>query len=121
MLADFIGGCGAGRLYCCIEPQGDIQPCVFMPIKVGNVRQQPFLEIWHNAEVLKQLRDRDLLTGNCGTCTNKYICGGCRARAWSYYHDLTKPDPGCIRNNAAWEGLTGEQSDHDGPPPCRRF
>ncbi|MFA6331850.1 MAG: radical SAM protein [Methanoregula sp.] len=101
MLADFIGGCGAGRLYCSIEPQGDVQPCVFMPIKVGNIRQTPFLEIWHNAEVLKNLRDRDLLTGTCGSCTNKYICGGCRARAWAYFHDLTMPDPGCI-NNDSW-------------------
>ncbi|MEN6442714.1 MAG: radical SAM protein [Methanoregula sp.] len=107
MLADFIGGCGAGRLYCSVEPQGDIQPCVFMPIKVGNIRKTPFLEIWHNADVLNKLRDRDLLTGNCGSCTNKYICGGCRARAWAYFHDLTKPDPGCIRNTAVWDEMMG--------------
>jgi len=107
-LADFIGGCGAGRLYCSIEPQGDVQPCVFMPVKVGNIREQKFLEIWHNAAVLKQLRDRELLTGNCGSCENKYICGGCRARAWSYFHDLTKPDPGCIRNAADWEEILAQ-------------
>jgi radical SAM protein with 4Fe4S-binding SPASM domain len=105
MLADFVGGCGAGRLYCSIEPQGDIQPCVFMPIKVGNIREQQFLEIWHHAEVLKSLRNRDLLTDNCGSCTNKYICGGCRARAWFYFHNLTRPDPGCIRNSAIWEEI----------------
>jgi len=105
ILADFIGGCGAGRLYCSIEPQGDVQPCVFLPVMVGNIRKQPFLEIWHSAPMLRQLRDRDLLTGNCGSCTNKYICGGCRARAWSYFHDVTKPDPGCIRNLEAWEEI----------------
>jgi len=26
-LCEFIGGCGAGRLYCSIEPNGDVQPC----------------------------------------------------------------------------------------------
>ncbi len=105
MLADFIGGCGAGRLYCSIEPQGDIQPCVFMPVKVGNIRDQRFLDIWHTAPVLKKLRDRDHLTGSCGTCTDRYICGGCRARAWAYFQDLGAPDPGCINNQNAWETL----------------
>ena len=28
-IATFLGGCGAGRLYCCLEPNGDIKPCVF--------------------------------------------------------------------------------------------
>ena len=103
MLADFIGGCGAGRLYCSVEPQGDIQPCVFMPIKVGNIREQSFLEIWHTSEVLKGLRVRDNLTGACSSCPDKYICGGCRARAWAYFRDLTAPDPGCIKNMKAWD------------------
>ncbi len=103
MLADFIGGCGAGRLYCCIEPQGDVQPCVFMPIKVGNIREQPFLDIWHTAPALKKLRDRDCLTGACHSCENKYICGGCRA--WAYFHDLAAPDPGCVNNQNAWDTL----------------
>jgi radical SAM protein with 4Fe4S-binding SPASM domain len=85
MLADFIGGCGAGRLYCSIEPDGDVQPCVFLPVAVGNVRERPFLDIWHDASVLRQLRDRSCLEGHCSTCENKLVCGGCRARAWAYY------------------------------------
>ena len=34
-LGDFIGGCGAGRLYCSLSPQGDVHPCVFLPVNVG--------------------------------------------------------------------------------------
>ena len=98
LLADFIGGCGAGRLYCSIEPEGDIQPCVFLPIVVGNVRDTPFLDIWHSSEVLQRLRDRNLLSGACAGCSNKYICGGCRARGWAYFGDIHAPDPGCIRH-----------------------
>jgi radical SAM protein with 4Fe4S-binding SPASM domain len=108
MLADFIGGCGAGRLYCSIEPEGDVQPCVFMPIKVGNVRETPFLEIWHTSEVLRSLRDRSRLTGGCAECENKYICGGCRARAWAYFGDIHAPDPGCINNQEYWDSLQKE-------------
>ncbi len=105
LLADFIGGCGAGRLYCSIEPEGNVQPCVFMPIVVGNVRDAPFLDIWHSSEVLQKLRDRSLLSGACANCRNKYICGGCRARGWAYFGDIHAPDPGCINNRDRWESL----------------
>jgi radical SAM protein with 4Fe4S-binding SPASM domain len=104
-LADFIGGCGAGRIYCAIEPNGDIQPCVFMPIKLGNVRREKFLDIWHNSPILKTLRDRSLLKGHCANCEHKFICGGCRARAYAYFNDITAPDPGCISNNDYWNEL----------------
>lgn len=109
LLADFIGGCGAGRLYCSIEPEGDVQPCVFMPIIVGNVRDTPFLEIWHSSEVLQKLRDRSQLSGACAGCANRYICGGCRARGWAYFGDIHAPDPGCINNRAFWEALRNER------------
>lgn len=104
-LADFIGGCGAGRLYCSVEPKGDIQPCVFMPITLGNIREKSFLEIWHDSPVLAGLRNRSLLEGHCGECENKLICGGCRARAYAYYHNLAAPDPGCINNLDHWNML----------------
>jgi radical SAM protein with 4Fe4S-binding SPASM domain len=96
-LSDFLGGCGAGRLYCAIQPNGLITPCVFMPIVVGDLRKQSLKDIWLNSEVMDSLRDRDNLKGRCGHCTYKYICGGCRARAYAYYGDYLAPDPGCIR------------------------
>jgi len=105
ILADFIGGCGAGRLYCSIEPAGDVQPCVFMPIRLGNIREKSFLDIWHNSSVLNQLRDRSRLQGACQHCENKLVCGGCRARAWAYYKNLNAPDPGCTNNLTHWEAL----------------
>ncbi|MBI5061257.1 MAG: radical SAM protein, partial [Candidatus Aenigmarchaeota archaeon] len=42
-LADFIGGCGTGRLYCAMEPNGDIEPCVFIPIKIGNILEDDII------------------------------------------------------------------------------
>jgi MoaA/NifB/PqqE/SkfB family radical SAM enzyme len=40
MLAEFIGGCGAGRLYCAIQPNGIVTPCVYIPTEVGDLRQR---------------------------------------------------------------------------------
>ena len=97
VLAEFIGGCGAGRMYCALQPNGDITPCVFMPrLGVGSIRETPFLDIWRTSEIMKSLQDRSLLKGKCGSCEYKYICGGCRARALAYVNDLFAPDPGCL-------------------------
>jgi radical SAM protein with 4Fe4S-binding SPASM domain len=95
-LADFIGGCGAGRLYCSLSPQGDVHPCVFFPVNVGNLKTQKFQDIWLNSELFNTLRDRSKLKGSCATCHYKYICGGCRARANAYHGDMLASDPGCV-------------------------
>jgi radical SAM protein with 4Fe4S-binding SPASM domain len=95
-LADFIGGCGAGRLYCSLSPQGDVHPCVFFPVNVGNLKTEKFQDIWLNNELFKSLRDRNNLKGACAKCSYKFICGGCRARASAYHDDFLASDPGCI-------------------------
>jgi radical SAM protein with 4Fe4S-binding SPASM domain len=103
-LGDFIGGCGAGRLYCSLSPQGDVHPCVFFPINVGNLKTERFGDIWLNSELFNSLRNRENLKGACGNCEYKYICGGCRARADAYHHDYLASDVGCIMAKEA-EGI----------------
>ena len=95
-LADFIGGCGAGRLYCSISPEGNVQPCVFLPLKVGNLKKEKFSDIWLNSKIFDALRKRENLHGPCGRCNFKLICGGCRARAYAYHNDILASDSGCI-------------------------
>lgn len=117
-VANFLGGCGAGRLYCAIEPNGDIKPCVFLPIDrntvIGNMLKDNFEELWDNDPLLWQLRIREKLETyvvngkevGCGNCSDKYICGGCRARAYSYFNGNVKaPDIGCIHNKSLWEKM----------------
>jgi len=114
-VAHFLGGCGAGRLYIALEPNGDIKPCVFFPTNaetvLGNILRDDFEKIWDTDPLLWKLRSREDLktyTVNgkevgCGSCPEKYICGGCRARAYSYFNgDVTAPDIGCIRNESLW-------------------
>ncbi len=101
-LAEFIGGCGAGRIYCAIQPDGLVTPCVFMPIVVGNLRKESFWSIWSKSPLLLKLRNRNLLKGSCNVCPFKNVCGGCRARAYAYFKDPLAPDPGCIYNLRFW-------------------
>lgn len=96
-LAEFIGGCGAGRIYAALQPDGTVTPCVFMPIPVGNVRKEKLQDIWKNSKVINDLKNKDLLKPPCGTCEYRYICGGCRARGYAYFGDYLAPDPGCLK------------------------
>ncbi|ALU11537.1 heme biosynthesis protein [Ignicoccus islandicus DSM 13165] len=107
-LAEFIGGCGAGRIYAALEPNGDVTPCVFLPIVVGNVRRKSFREIWETSDLFLKLRDRSNLAENCKSCPYREVCGGCRARAYAYFNDPLGPDPGCIINKKWFESLKRE-------------
>ncbi len=107
-VAEFVGGCGAGRIYAGIQPDGILIPCVFMPIPVGSLRKENFWKLWTTSPLLKALRDRGKLKGYCSTCPYRNICGGCRARAYGYFEDPLAPDPGCIYNTKYWEKLVKE-------------
>ncbi len=60
MLTRFSRGCLAGTAYCCITPNGDVNPCPYLPVKVGNVLETPFPQIWQENEVFKRLRSEKL-------------------------------------------------------------
>ncbi|MEA3421046.1 MAG: radical SAM protein [Acidobacteriota bacterium] len=104
-LAEFVGGCGCGRLYCAMQPNGDITPCVFLPKVLGNIRNDSFLDIWKNSPVLEKVRKRETFSDNCKSCDSRNICGGCRARAYAYFKDIQGADPGCILNKDKWKQL----------------
>jgi len=92
-IIEYAGGCGAGRVYAAMQPNGLMSPCVFMPdVIIGDIRKQRFVDIWRNSEISKQMCDRDSFAFSC---PYKTICGGCRARAHAY-GNILGPDPGCL-------------------------
>jgi radical SAM protein with 4Fe4S-binding SPASM domain len=112
-MRQWIRGCLAGLYYCRIYPNGDVTPCPYLPVKLGNIREKPFKEIWINSTVFKTLRNPKSLKGKCGACEYSTLCGGCRARAYGlssdfidYCGDLHEPselksdylteDPWCV-------------------------
>ena len=94
--ARYLGGCPAGRIYCNIQPNGNVTPCMFMPEYpvAGNLRKQSFKEIW-NSDTFQALRDRTRLKGKCGECKFAIVCGGCRAKAAAHEGDYLASDPTC--------------------------
>ncbi len=87
-MRQWIRGCIAGLHYCRIYANGEVTPCPYLPIKLGNIKEKSFKEIWTNAEIFKALRSPDSLKGKCGVCEYKTICGGCRARAYGLSSDF---------------------------------
>jgi radical SAM protein with 4Fe4S-binding SPASM domain len=89
-------GCMGGRGFCFISHIGDVQPCGYLEIKCGNVRELEFKKIWFDSEVFNNIRDWDKYIGKCGRCEFKEVCGGCRARAFAKYGDYLREEPYCM-------------------------
>jgi radical SAM protein with 4Fe4S-binding SPASM domain len=87
-MRQWIRGCIAGLYYCRIYPNGDVTPCPYLPVKLGNIREESFSHIWHNSGVFKNLRNFNTLKGKCGLCDYRSLCGGCRARAYGLSSDF---------------------------------
>lgn len=85
--------CGDGMFY--IKPNGDVWPCAFVPISAGNLRSTTPSALWRDSELFKSLRDRSNLKGTCGSCSQRELCGGCRARALAKTGDLFAEDHMC--------------------------
>jgi radical SAM protein with 4Fe4S-binding SPASM domain len=99
-------GCHAGNMYFSLRPNGDIYPCTFLPIKVGNIREQSLADIWRNSKVLNTLRQRSTLKGKCGSCEYREGCGGCRGRAYACTGDYLESDPVCLKDLMVEEKLS---------------
>lgn len=87
-MKQWIRGCIAGLYYCRVYPNGDVTPCPYLPINLGNIRNRQFLDIWRNSEILLNLRNFNALKGKCGKCSYRQTCGGCRARAYGLSGDF---------------------------------
>ena len=88
-------GCLGGITFAFISHVGQVQPCGYFDMNLGNVTEIPFSEIWTYSPVFENLRHYERLKGKCGACEYKSVCGGCRARALSLYGDYMQEEPYC--------------------------
>jgi radical SAM protein len=100
MGADRVGraapGVNDGKGVCFISHQGEVYPSGFLPLSAGNVRRDSLVDIYRYSPFFQALRDPDRLTGKCGRCEYRKICGGSRARAYAYNGDYLAADPACL-------------------------
>lgn len=87
--------CKAGRAVCSITPKGDINPCIMMPIKVGNLRLQKFTEVWQREAYgpLRSLRCLEPANLSCAKCEKLFYCVRCPGVAYLETGDIKSPSP----------------------------
>jgi len=89
-------GCLGGISFCFISHVGQVQPCGYLELNCGQVRERPFDQIWAQSEIFKNLRNTNGYQGKCGRCEFRKVCGGCRARAYETSGDYMAEEPYCI-------------------------
>jgi heme b synthase len=89
-------GCLGGVGFAFISHVGQVQPCGYLELDCGNVREKPFREIWENSPIFRNLRDFEKYEGKCGQCKYVRVCGGCRARAYESTGNYLAPEPLCL-------------------------
>ncbi|TFC96818.1 MULTISPECIES: TIGR04053 family radical SAM/SPASM domain-containing protein [Cryobacterium] len=85
----------SGRGFAFVDHVGLVYPSGFLPVSVGCVRDQPFSEIYRDAELLQDLRSPDKFGDRCGRCEFRTVCGGSRSHAYAVTGDPLAADPSC--------------------------
>lgn len=88
-------GCLGGVGFAFISHVGQVQPCGYLELDCGNIREKSFREIWETSPIFKNLRDFKQYKGKCGKCEYVRVCGGCRARAYESTGDYLAQEPLC--------------------------
>jgi len=92
---------GKGILF--VAHDGEINPAGFLPLPLGNVRDETIATIYRDNPVLRSIRAAEF-TGRCGVCEYADLCGGSRARAYAASGDPLGEDPACSYQPVAFQG-----------------
>jgi radical SAM protein with 4Fe4S-binding SPASM domain len=89
-------GVNDGNGFLFISHTGEIMPSGFLPITLGNVRDDDVVKVYRDHSVFRDLRDPNKLKGKCGVCEFRDVCGGQRGRAYGVTGDYLETDPVCF-------------------------
>ena len=89
-------GCLGGVGFAFISHVGQVQPCGYLELNCGNIREQSFREIWENSTIFRDLRDFGKYRGKGGGCEYVKVCVGWRARAYESTGDYLAEEPLCL-------------------------
>jgi len=97
-------GITAGDGFAFVSHTGEVYPSGFLPRSAGNVRRDSIVDVYRDADLFRSLRDKDQLTGKCGACEFRHVCGGSRSRAFAHTGDPLASDPLCAYVPAGYDG-----------------
>jgi AdoMet-dependent heme synthase len=103
-------GCLGGSSFVFISHRGQAQPCGYLELDCGQLKEKSFEEIWKDSAIFRDLRDLRKYGGKCGRCEFITVCGGCRARAYEKTGDYLAEEPLCI-----YEPKKGSRNEDRGP------
>jgi radical SAM protein len=92
---------GNGILF--VAHDGGVCPAGFLPLSLGNVREQNVVDLYRAHPVLQAIRRADF-KGRCGACDLRELCGGSRSRAYAAFDDPLAEDPACAYVPAGYQG-----------------
>ena len=84
--------CSVGRWSAIIAPDGEIYPCIELRQSIGNVKKQPFRQIWRDSFLMKYLR-RQLDQIPQHEAFADGLCSHCPASSLRATGSLCKPGP----------------------------
>jgi radical SAM protein len=85
-----------GNGFVFVDHLGNICPSGFLPVRCGNVRSEQLAHVYRANDVFHRLRNSNALTGKCGKCRFRAMCGGSRARSFASTGALMASDPLCV-------------------------
>jgi len=93
-----VWGCGAGRRFLTIDPEGVVYPCSHFRKPVGF--QGDFMQAWNDSILLEEFRHlEEKIKGRCESCRLVSVCRGCRAVVVELGGDFYDEDPHCPSRN----------------------
>ncbi len=90
--------CACARGNGAVSATGEVYPCIGAPIRAGNIREQPFGEIWRSSPVFRWIRGLRLADfKTCAPCDLKAWCGRGPGPPTLLHGDYTGVDPWTCR------------------------
>ena len=88
--------------YLFIGTDGEVRPCSFAPLVVGNVAEKSLVEIWREVRTssfFQRAGKAEQRKGQCRDCRYGQDCKGCRSRTFMLTGDWFSSDPYCPLNS----------------------
>jgi radical SAM protein with 4Fe4S-binding SPASM domain len=108
--------CNCARGNCAVSARGDVFPCISVPWRAGNVREQPFRDIWERSPVFQRIRGLRIADYDaCAPCPHKSHCSRNRGAAYNASGAYTGTDPFVCASAEVAHALADERKAAAGP------